>query len=64
MVPVRRLTVRTVRRPRGGDGDGVPRSWDVAELDDEGTPIRLAAAPADLARILRAITAAEAPVGS
>ncbi|MEY9813011.1 PH domain-containing protein [Streptomyces albogriseolus] len=63
-VSVRRLTVRTVRRPRGGDGDGVPRSWDVAELDDEGTQIRLAAAPADLARILRAITAAEAPVGS
>ncbi|MGW0146406.1 PH domain-containing protein [Streptomyces sp. NPDC003333] len=56
-IPVRRLTVTTVRRPRGGDGDGVPSGWDIAELDDEGRPVRLAAAPDDLARILRAFTA-------
>ncbi|WP_422397869.1 PH domain-containing protein [Streptomyces nigra] len=56
-IPVERLTVRTVRRPRGGDGDLVPRSWDIAELDDAGRPVRLAAAPADLARILSAFTA-------
>ncbi|CAL9509590.1 hypothetical protein [Streptomyces sp. enrichment culture] len=37
----------------------MPRSWDVAELDDEGRPVRLAAAPDALARILRAFTDAE-----
>ncbi|MCP8711928.1 PH domain-containing protein [Streptomyces sp. AC04842] len=58
-IPVRRLTVTSVRRPRGGEGDLVPRSWDVAELDDEGRPVRLAAAPDALARILRAFTDAE-----
>ncbi|MEU7314436.1 PH domain-containing protein [Streptomyces sp. NPDC007083] len=51
-LPVERLTVRTVRRPRGGDGEAVPRKWHIAELDDAGTPVRLAAAPADLARIV------------
>ncbi|MFD8426155.1 PH domain-containing protein [Streptomyces coelicoflavus] len=59
-IPVRRLTVGDVRRPRGGDGDGVPRGWHVAELDDAGEPVRLAAAPADLARILHALDAAGA----
>ncbi|MFZ4152506.1 hypothetical protein [Streptomyces pseudogriseolus] len=63
-IPVERLVVRTVRRPRGGDGDIVPRSWNVAELDDGGRRIRLAAAPADLSRILRTFTAAETPDGS
>ncbi|MGW5635575.1 PH domain-containing protein [Streptomyces sp. NPDC003832] len=57
-VPARRLTVRDVRRARGSDGDTVPRSWHVADLDDVGTPVRLAAAPTDLARILRALGAA------
>ncbi|WP_208615924.1 PH domain-containing protein [Streptomyces cellostaticus] len=52
-IPVERLTVRNVRRARGSDGDTVPRSWHIAELDDAGTPIRLSAAPADLTRILR-----------
>ncbi|WSQ14258.1 PH domain-containing protein [Streptomyces sp. NBC_01231] len=52
-IPVERLTVRNVRRPRGSDGDIVPRSWHIAELDDAGTLIRLTAAPADLTRILR-----------
>lgn len=51
-IPVDRLTLRDVRRARGGDGDTVPTGWHVAELDDGGTPVRLAAAPADLARIL------------
>jgi len=51
-IPVERLTVRNVRRPRGSDGDTVPRNWHIAELDDAGTPIRLSAAPADLTRIL------------
>ncbi len=54
-LPARRLTVTRVRRPQEYDGDTVPRSWHVADLDDDGTPVRLAAAPADLARVLRAL---------
>ncbi|MES4827556.1 PH domain-containing protein, partial [Streptomyces anthocyanicus] len=34
--------------------------WQVAELDDAGEPVRLAAAPADLTRILHALGAAGA----
>lgn len=52
-IPVERLTVMNVRRVRGGDGDTVPGSWHIAELDDAGRPVRLAAAPADLPRIIR-----------
>ncbi|MEU0074156.1 PH domain-containing protein [Streptomyces sp. NPDC006332] len=52
-IPMDRLTLRDLRRPRGSDGDTVPRSWHIAELDDAGTLVRLAAAPADLTRILR-----------
>lgn len=62
-IPARRLTVQGVRRLRGGDGgDGetVPRGWHVAELDDTGRPVRLAAAPADLTRIVQALDAARA----
>lgn len=59
-IPAERLTVRNVRRARGSDGDTVPRSWHIAELDDAGTPIRLAAAPADLTRIIRALGSARA----
>ncbi|MEU2686802.1 PH domain-containing protein [Streptomyces hygroscopicus] len=55
-IPVERLTVRKVRRVRGGDGDTVSRSWHIAELDDAGEPVRLAAAPDDLTRVLRALT--------
>ncbi|MFF9593574.1 PH domain-containing protein [Streptomyces sp. NPDC014646] len=51
-IPVERLTVENVRRARGADGDAIPRSWHVAELDDVGTPVHLAAAPDDLARIV------------
>ncbi|MEU2022758.1 PH domain-containing protein [Streptomyces sp. NPDC016469] len=51
-IPVERLTVTRVRRVRGGDGDGVQRSWHIAEIDDAGAPVRLAAAPEDLSRIL------------
>ncbi|WP_333732439.1 PH domain-containing protein [Streptomyces sp. IBSBF 3010] len=54
-IPAERLTVTGVRRARGSDGDTVPRGWHVAELDDGGTPVRLAAAPADLARITDAL---------
>lgn len=54
-VPVERLTLHRVRRARGGDGDGVPRDWHIAEFDDAGTPVRLSAAPDDLARVLRAL---------
>lgn len=54
-IPVERLTVRDIRRSRGDDGETVPRGWHVAELDDAGTPVRLAAAPADLTRIVRAL---------
>lgn len=51
-LPVSRLTVLRVRRPRGSDSGLVPSGWHVAELDDSGTPVHLAAAPADLTRIL------------
>ncbi|MGZ2358772.1 PH domain-containing protein [Streptomyces sp. 372A] len=54
-IPADRLTVTAVRRARGSDGDTVPRDWHIAELDDAGTPVRLAAAPADLARIVDAL---------
>ncbi|MGO4756137.1 PH domain-containing protein, partial [Streptomyces sp. 2MCAF27] len=52
-IPVERLSVANVRRARGSDGDTVPRSWHIAELDDAGEPVRLAAAPDDLVRIIR-----------
>jgi hypothetical protein len=58
---VERLTVKGVRRQRGDDGDLVPRSWHIAELDDAGRPVRLAAALADLTRIVRALSPAPAP---
>lgn len=51
-VPVERLILRRVRRVRGDDGDGVPRDWHVAEFGDAGTPVRLAAAPDDVTRVL------------
>ncbi len=57
LIPVQRLAVREVRRPRGGDGEDVPQNWHIAELDDAGAPVRLAAAPADLTRILRECSA-------
>ncbi|MFD5269284.1 PH domain-containing protein [Streptomyces sp. NPDC058335] len=59
-IPVERLTVKAVRRLRGGDDETVPRSWHIAELDDGGRPVRLAAAPADLTGILGALEAAGA----
>ncbi|MFE6667577.1 PH domain-containing protein [Streptomyces sp. NPDC057697] len=52
-IPVERLTVTGVRRVRGSDGEAVPGGWHIAELDDAGSPVRLAAAPADLTRIIR-----------
>ncbi|MFJ4741977.1 PH domain-containing protein [Streptomyces sp. NPDC088775] len=52
-IPVERLTVKSVRRLRGSDGDTVPGDWHIAELDDAGSPVRLAAAPDDLTRIIR-----------
>ncbi|WP_435208133.1 PH domain-containing protein [Streptomyces sp. bgisy034] len=60
-IPVERLTVKDIRLPRGGDGDGVPRSWQIAELDDAGRPVHLTAAPADLARIIQALSPARKP---
>ena len=56
-IPVERLTVRTVRRVRGGDGDTVPGDWHIAELDDGGRVVRLAAAPGDLGVVLRELGA-------
>ncbi|MFE6038553.1 PH domain-containing protein [Streptomyces sp. NPDC056452] len=61
-IPVERLTVKDVRRIRGSDGDSVPRSWHIAELDDAGEPVRLAAAPADLTRIVHELRAVGTPV--
>ncbi|MGV9989512.1 PH domain-containing protein [Streptomyces sp. NPDC003374] len=58
-IPAQRLSLERIRRPRGDDGDTVPRGWHVAELDDAGTPVRLAAAPSDLTRILRALGCAD-----
>ncbi|MFI5884782.1 PH domain-containing protein [Streptomyces sp. NPDC051554] len=60
-IPVERLTVRTVRRVRGGDGDTVPGDWHIAELDDGGRLVRLAAAPDDLARVLRELAVVHEP---
>ncbi|MGY0055814.1 PH domain-containing protein [Streptomyces sp. LZ34] len=63
-IPVERLTVKNVRRARGSDGDTVPRSWHIAELDDAGEPVRLAAAPDDLTRIIRELGPAKAPANT
>ncbi|MFF4015418.1 PH domain-containing protein [Streptomyces sp. NPDC001843] len=59
-IPVGRLTLKAVRRARGGDGDTVSSSWHIADFDDAGTPVRLAAAPDDLHRILRELDPARA----
>ncbi|MEU5025894.1 PH domain-containing protein [Streptomyces milbemycinicus] len=59
-IPVERLSVAGVRRARGSDGDTVPLSWHIAELDDAGEPVRLAAAPDDLVRIIRELDPAKA----
>ncbi|MFE6550672.1 PH domain-containing protein [Streptomyces sp. NPDC057746] len=63
-IPAQRITVQNVRRARGADGDSVPRNWHIAELDDEGRPVRLAAAPVDLTRILRELDAAKTAVNT
>ncbi|WP_405949383.1 hypothetical protein [Streptomyces prunicolor] len=60
-IPAERLTVRTVRRVRGDDGDDgdiVPSGWHIAELDDGGRVVRLAAAPDDLGVVLRELRGA------
>jgi len=59
---VERLTVKQVRRARGSDADIISDSWHIAEIDDAGTPVRLTAAPDDLARIVRALGSAETPL--
>ncbi|MGX1912624.1 PH domain-containing protein [Streptomyces phaeochromogenes] len=63
-VPVERLVVKEVRRVRGGDGDTVPSGWHIAELDDAGAPVRLAAAPDDLTRILRELASGRTPANA
>ncbi len=60
-IPVERLTVKHMRRARGSDGDEIPSSWHIAELDDAGVPVRLAAAPADLTRLVRELAPAKPP---
>lgn len=55
-IPAERLTLKKVRLAQGSDGELVPRTWHVAELDDAGTPVRLTAAPEDLPRILSHLT--------
>ncbi|MBC9712097.1 PH domain-containing protein [Streptomyces sp. TRM66268-LWL] len=52
-IPARRLSVRGIRRARGPEAELIPRSWHIAELDDEGRWVRLAAAPRDLRVVLR-----------
>ncbi|MGW4624065.1 hypothetical protein [Streptomyces sp. NPDC004592] len=61
-IPAQRITVKNVRRARGADGDTVPSNWHIAELEDEGRSVRLAAAPDDLTRILRELDAAKTPL--
>ncbi|WP_436850416.1 PH domain-containing protein [Streptomyces griseoloalbus] len=61
-IPVSRLTLKRIRRAGAGDPDTVPRTWHIAELDDAGTPVRLAAAPVDLTRILRELPPVTSPV--
>ncbi|WP_093851798.1 PH domain-containing protein [Streptomyces pini] len=63
-IPAERLTVKEVRRARGGDGKAVPSGWHIADLDDAGRPVRLAAAPGDLARILRELGRVGTPAGA
>ncbi|TDC22217.1 PH domain-containing protein [Streptomyces sp. 8K308] len=58
-IPTERLSLRDVRRARGSE-ETIPRSWHVAEFDDAGTPVRLAAAPVDLARLVRRLDPAGA----
>ncbi|NGN64372.1 hypothetical protein G5C51_10705 [Streptomyces sp. A7024] len=59
-IPVRRLRVQHVRRPRAEE-EGVPSSWHVAELLDGDTPVRLTAAPDDLAALLDRIRSVALP---
>ncbi|MEV4993954.1 PH domain-containing protein [Streptomyces niveus] len=63
-IPVSRLSVGEVRRARGAEGDLVPRDWEVAELSDEGVPVRLAAAPEDLRFVLRELGLTSGPAGA
>ncbi|WP_406726282.1 PH domain-containing protein [Streptomyces sp. GD-15H] len=63
-VPPGRLTLGKVRLAQGSDGDLVPSTWHVAELDDAGTPVRLAAAPTDLPRILRHLVPGQVSTGA
>ncbi|MFE0177539.1 PH domain-containing protein [Streptomyces sp. NPDC059002] len=46
-IPTQRLTVQGIRRPL--PTEDVPSTWNVADLLDEGTHVRLAASPANLA---------------
>ncbi|MER7172937.1 PH domain-containing protein [Streptomyces mesophilus] len=52
-IPAQRLSVRAIRRARGEEAESVPRAWHIAELDDGGRWVRLAASPKDLALVLR-----------
>lgn len=60
-IPVPRLALTRVRAVREGDPGTIPRTWHVAELEDAGTPVRLAAAPADLTRILHELHLSRTP---
>lgn len=62
-IPVSRLSVGEVRGARGEEGDLVPRDWEVAELSDAGTPVRLAAAPENLRLVLRELGLASGQSG-
>ncbi|MFD8424518.1 hypothetical protein [Streptomyces sp. NPDC059668] len=52
-IPVGRFSVQGLRRPRSLTERSVPAHWYVAELLDSQTPVRLAAAPADLLLLLQ-----------
>lgn len=63
-IAVGRFSVQGLRRPRRLLERNVPAHWYVAELLDSKTPVRLAAAPADLLLLVQELRRAELGVPS
>ncbi|MFB7634146.1 hypothetical protein ACFC0M_24810 [Streptomyces sp. NPDC056149] len=55
-IPTDRLTVQAIRGPHR-DEETVPTDWYVADLLDDGTPVRLTAAPANLLLLIQQLEA-------